>query len=461
MKYPLNITAYTVLAAFLAVIAAGSVSAQDSPADFASQVPITLSGQGPWYRVDLPLAIQLGARRADLGDLRVFDANGQVQAYSLSKVQVQAQTQSNAVATPVKWFALYSAADAANSAPIVSVQRNAGGTVVEVRPQDQIDAGEEVLRGWLLDTSTIKGPLQQLTLDWDAQRQGFQRFTIEASDDLQHWQSWGEGQVARLSFSDELVEQRDITLPGKCARYVRLLWISPHNAPMLTAAQLMSANPEHPEQPLEWSQPLAGTTSKPGEYTWQLPASLAVERIKLDISQANSLAPITLAGRIDNSTPWQGLGSGVLYRLTQNAQEMVQDEMPLSGRVVQQLKIDVDERGGGLGSVAPSLRVAVRSKQLVFLAKGTGPFTLAIGSSSAESAALPLSTLIPDYTPQTMASLGSGQLASTPVILPSPPVQLATGTDWKRIGMWSVLLLGVVFLGWMALTLLRAPPAKS
>jgi hypothetical protein len=33
--------------------------------------------------------------------------------------------------------------------------------------------------------------------------------------------------------------------------------------------------------------------------------------------------------------------------------------------------------------------------------------------------------------------------------------------DWKRIGLWALLVLGVIFLGWMALSTLRATPPKS
>ncbi|MFP3427736.1 DUF3999 family protein, partial [Pseudoalteromonas sp. SIMBA_162] len=82
----------------------------------------------------------------------------------------------------------YSSADAADSPPSVRVQSTTNGTLVEVQPSTQLEAGEEVLRGWLLDASAIKAPLQQLVLDWTSERDGFQRFSIEASDDLQHWQ---------------------------------------------------------------------------------------------------------------------------------------------------------------------------------------------------------------------------------------------------------------------------------
>jgi len=32
------------------------------------------------------------------------------------------------------------------------------------------------------------------------------------------------------------------------------------------------------------------------------------------------------------------------------------------------------------------------------------------------------------------------------------------GTDWKKLGLWAVLLLGVAALGAMAYSLLRKPP---
>jgi len=460
LSHPLTVTNALFGTALCALLfAATSASAQDTPADFATQVPLTLSGEGPWFRIELPLTLQLGSRQADLGDVRVFDAAGQPQAYALTQNQVQRRE--NQTPIPVKWFALYNTVDAGDTVPVVRVERTASGTLVEVQPQGEIEAGEEVLRGWLLDTSAIKAPLEQLILDWSSEREGFQRFSIEASDDLQHWQSWGEGQVARLSFADERIEQREVALPGQTAHYLRLLWKEPHSAPVLSSAQLLSASPDSLPLPLVWSQPLAGSTTRPGEYSWQLPNELAVERIKIDISQPNSLAPVTLAGRSDANGPWQSLGEGLLYRLTQNGQDVLQDELQLSGRTVQQLKLEVDERGGGLGTTAPQLRVAVRATQLVFLAKGAGPYALGIGNTKVKAANLPLRTLIPGYTSQGLASLGTAQLATAAVVAASPlPVTIA-GPDWKRIGLWSLLMLGVVFLGWMALSLLRTPSTKT
>ena len=341
------------------------------------------------------------------------------------------------------------------------MQSNTNGTLIEVQPSSQLEAGEEELRGWLLDASRIKAPLQQLILDWTSDRDGFQRFSIEASDDLQHWQSWGEGQVARLTFADERVEQHEVGLPGQSARYLRLLWSSPQSAPVLTSAQLESTNPRTLPLPLVWSQPLAGTSVKAGEYIWQLPMGLNAQRLQIELNQPNSLAPVTLSGRRETSLPWQTLTSGLLYRLTQNGQDVVQNELQLSGQTVQQLKLTVDERGGGLGAEAPTIRFAVRSTQLVFLARGAGPYTLALGSATVKAASLPLSTLIPDYSAAKLAALGKATVEGGVVVTPAATVPTGADTNWKKFGLWAVLLLSVLFLGAMAFSLLRKPPVKS
>lgn len=432
-----------------------SVWAQETPADFTTHVPLTVSGSGPWYRLELPLAVQLNARQADLGDVRVFNAAGEPQAYALSRQTAQ-RTESRTV-TDVKWFPLY-AADTQQALPDVVMKATTAGTLVEIKPSTAPKPGKQVLRGWVLDVSAIKAPLQQLSLDWSREQEGFQRFSIEASDDLQHWQAWGDGQVARLSFADERVEQHDVSLPGQSARYLRLVWQG-QAAPLLTSAKLESATSSSLPMPLVWSQAFPGERLKAGEYSWQLPTGLNVERLQVELKQPNTLAPVTLSGRSDVKQTWQPLSNGLLYRLSQNGKDVVQDQLQLPGQTLVQLKMQVDERGGGLGVEAPALRVAVRATQLVFLARGEPPFTLALGNASVKGANLPLSTLIPDYRAERLKTLGQATLAGEIAVKPPAIAALPdTGPDWKKLGLWAVLLLGVAALGAMAYSLLRKPP---
>ncbi len=148
--------------------------AQEVPADFRTQAPLTLTGEGPWYRLELPMALHLAAQFADLRDARVFNAEGQAQAYALTLGR--ASQRENIQQTAVKWFPLRGPKDAPLDASGIRVQRSTSGTLVEVTAPAGAASAEEQLRGWLLDASAIEAPLEKLQLNWSGDAEGFAQF---------------------------------------------------------------------------------------------------------------------------------------------------------------------------------------------------------------------------------------------------------------------------------------------
>ncbi|MFI9656547.1 hypothetical protein PA6761_01268 [Pseudomonas aeruginosa] len=197
------------------------LSAKESAEGFSRQVALSLQGEGPWYRLSIPMSVQLSAAHADLRDLRVFDAEGEALPYALvAGSERQASTPHEA---EVRLFPLRGTSAADATQPNLRVQRNTSGTIVEVLPENAGPAAE-TLRGWLIDASAVTFPLERLRLDWSSPEEGFQRFSVEASDDLEHWQAWGDGQIARLTFNGERIDVSEVKLPGRQARYLRLAW---------------------------------------------------------------------------------------------------------------------------------------------------------------------------------------------------------------------------------------------
>jgi hypothetical protein len=170
------------------------------------------------------------------------------------------------------------------------------------------------------------------------------------------------------------------------------------------------------------------------------------------------LLPVTLQSRIDSKQKWQPLSRGLLYRVKRQDKELLQDELDLAGRSpIKELKLTIDPRGGGLGGQVPILQFGIRSTELVFLARGEQPYILAVGKRDARSAQLPLATLMPGLQDENIDQLPQAKLTWTDAETirmtqsPAKPSQW----DWKRIGLWSVLLLGVGLLVLMAWRLLR------
>ncbi|MBH9399244.1 DUF3999 domain-containing protein [Pseudomonas aeruginosa] len=445
---------------------AGPSSAKEAPEDFSHLVPLALQGEGPWYRLSVPMSVQLAAAHADLRDLRVFDGEGAALPYALvAGSERQASTPHQA---EVRLFPLRgsSASDAAQ--PNLRVQRNTSGTIVEVLPASTEPAGE-TLRGWLVDASAVKFPLERLQLDWNSPEEGFQRFSVEASDDLERWQAWGDGQIARLTFNGERIDVSEVRLPARQARYLRLLWPADAPAVELRSARVHGSTRTTEPAPMRWSEPLPGRQEKDGEYRWQLPLALPVQRVRVSLeqAQAHTIAPVELSGRghaekasSRREIAWNSLARGVLYRLPIDGRSVQENELELPGWPVRELRLRVDPRGTGLGAAAPGLSVGLPASELVFLVRGSPPYRLAYGKAAAQSAALPLGVLIPGYTESKRGTLGSASLAAAREVA-APVAVPEAGTDWKKIGLWAVLLLGVGLLVIMAMSLLRSPPNRS
>lgn len=450
----------------LLLVLATPVLAVEKAEDFAWQATLQTPGAGPWFQLDLPLPALLAARHSDLRDLRVQNAQGQFLAYSL--VQPVAEYRQAEQSHGVRWFPLQAEQATTGLPPGLRIESSSTGTLVEVQPATPSGSQPLPRQGWLLDASAIQAPLVRLSLDWDG-AEGFQRFAVESSDDLQHWQAVGDYQVARLSFAGDRIEQREIKLPALRSRYLRLLWRSPAVAPELSAVQLVSVQEGYAEPPLLWSEPLPAQPLDAQSYQWQLPRALPIQALRLPLSDANSLVPVRVQGRVDTTQPWAVVAQGVLYRLPQQGRnvrehdgqenERREEELRLPGWPLSELRVQVDARGGGFSS-APQLQYALSGQRLVFLARGEGPYRLLLGNAKAAPVELPLTTLMPGYSSEQLRELPKATLLlpaapAAPEQVPSGAASSEAQADWQRLALWAVLLAGVLLLGLMAYSLLR------
>ncbi len=461
-----------VLAGLAMSAAAPPATPSDTPADYRAVAPLTLRGEGPWVRLELPMAVYFAAKYADLRDLRVFNADGEALPYSLTEGSGHdAQVRREAV---LHLFPLRGPADAA-SEPVLRVQRGANGTIVELRDVAPTVDGE-VLRGWLLDASATDFSLDQLELEWSGGPEGFHHFELSASDDLVRWRPWGAGQIARLVFRGQQIDQHTVALPGQYAHYLRLLWRAPGSAPELATARVHGTRRTTGPAPLVWSDPLVGgplaareLTSRPSgpEFTWTLPLALPLERARITLLEPDTLAPVVLLGRADPSRPWTTLARDVLHRVSVGGEQKLQEELALPSTPVRELKLQVDPRGVGLGGEPPPLSVAVRAGRVVFFARGQAPYMLAVGRDHTGAASLPLSALIPGYDPRQppkmgIAELGGALRAVARAQPAAPAAPVGEPFAWRQVGLWGVLVVAVLVLIVMAISTVRSlPPPKS
>jgi Protein of unknown function (DUF3999) len=440
-------------ALLLAIVSAacGSALAADlRPQDFAYGMPIEGPNAGTAYRFTVPVEVFTKVAHEDLRDIRVFNAAGEVVPYELRQAPPKSTARPQGAALPL--FPLH--ADARASLNGVRVTIHSEGAAVDLQtgaaPPDP-----HVITSYVLDAREIAAPLSGLQLHWP---EGAAEFSgavrIESSDDLGSWHvvKANAPVIHLLTGGAELI-QSALEFPSTRARFWRLTWVGKTAPFELTAvtAQLAVDEPVAPQSAVTVSG--SPVKEREGELSFDLGAKLPVMQVDLILPQANSVLKVELLSRPRATDVWRPVGQSEFYRVSSDSSEHHNDPI--------RIPADYDRfwLARRIPPTAPigvvQLWVAWDAMDVVFLAQGAGPFTLAYGSGSAGPASVTLDPLVKGVT-VAQAETGPSYVLGGAERLRPPPRTL----PWRMTVLWAALGLGVVLLAWMAYRLSKELGAR-
>ncbi len=454
-------------AAFAATALAAPAAPAVTPEQFRHRTGILMDGPGPYHQVALPLPVYLGVTQAGLGDLRVFNGKGEAVPHALLRSSASTVSSSDEVSLPL--FPVTAPAGHPGAAEnfAVDVRRGADGTLVSIRETPSVRTGTSQ-RGVVVDASKVKDGIRSLRLEVGPTATPFHAYSVETSDDLQQWRPLAyDAQFVRLEHDGQRVQNDTVEWSDDAGKYLRILWRDPHTAPAIQAVAARVVRTQTSRAPMVWSEPLAGAAAGQHAYEYALPGRLPLEQLRINLPQANTLAPLQIqqyvrdADRHRERGHWQTMAQAVVFRLQSPQGEVRSPDIALQSAPLERLRLTVDARGGGIGGEAPTLQVGFVPHLLVFLPRGEGPFTLAWGAEGVTDAALPLATLMPGYVTER-------QLAASPAALQAiaaPPAAAAAASPvaaapeapqgLPKLALWGILVAGVLVLGGMVMLLLR------
>ena len=388
----------------------------------------------------------------------MFNGSGEAVPHTVQPLASRTVLEKNARRLP--YFPLYSESGVLPEGLSLRVKTSATGTILELdsQPQASYDAARQ-LSAYLIDASVQREPLQALQLDWQSGAESYSAaVTLAASDDLIRWRTLvAKAPLAALRFQGQVLEQRRIEFVATKAKYLRLTWPEQQPPPQITAIEATSAvrAQQITRDELTRSSANVSVEQPAGAYDFDLGARLPVDRLQASLPQQNTLAKARWLSRNTANETWQAVTSTVLYRLHTAGGELRNTALTIAARKHRYWRLQVDQAGGGLGSGKPQLQVAWIPDQLIFIARGDGPFTLAYGAAGVAAADLPIDRLLSDYR-------DGGELDAKLITLDEPrtlggeqKLQLPVVWPWKTYALWAVLVIAVVLLGWMANRLLR------
>jgi hypothetical protein len=427
--------------------------AAERPQDFAYAIAIQADAQDALYQVEIPAAVYRGVTRADLGDLRVFNAQGEIVPHAFKPRATGSAEKAAAIELPL--FPLYAESGVEVEGMDVRIQKRADGTIVNIVSHGKNVAAQRKLRGYVLDASGLAKPLQALSFDWTSAGEGFAgKVRIEGSDDLARWNVLvPDAPLVSLEFGGHSLQQKRVELRAQKHKYLRVSW--PQNQKPL---ELVSVRAEPAASIVEaqrvwqaFAAPSAG--GKTGEYEYDLGGHFPFDRARVELPQVNTLAQLQMLSRSKPDENWRPVTNATVYRLRREGEDLKSPDIVASGRGERYWLLRVDQKGGGIGAGVPVLNIGWVPQQLVFTARGAGPFQLAYGNREAKAVAYPIDSLIPGYKTETELRVKPAKLGE-PVTLAGVS-RLREPVDYRKWALWASLVLGVAVLGWMAYRLSR------
>ncbi len=447
------------LAALVAALVAGDCPAQPAdapPADaYAWGFPLELKGEASFYTVELPLLVNRSVADSELRDAGVLNGAGLPvpRVFQLAKDTVSESEQRTALTA----LPLYEQADDSPEELRLRLERSGEQTLLEPNAGENAgDESAERLSAYLLDTRNLERWPDAIDLSWPEDLQGFiGRVTIEGSNDLQDWRRVGGGAVADLRQGGTHVLQNRITLDAGKRAYLRLRWAELPDDWRLTRSVAISSDDSRSSArrftPIESS----GRDEDDGGYLFDVGGAPTVDRLRLVLPQANTIVRARIFYWQERRQRWVQAAVGPHYRLGRGEASVTSPSDSISRVRARKFKVLIERGNPG---AAPALELGWRPDRLTFLAQGDPPFVLVTGRSNDLPDQFPLERLFGDRAIVKLAEKGptaTARLGERYALGGSTNLAPAELISWRRWGLWSALVVGVLLVVWMAVRVLR------
>ena len=138
----------------LVLLTYGSAVAAERPEDFAYGMPIRASAQDALHEIEIPAAVYRDVTRSDLGDIRVFNGQGEEVPHALRPRAVTSTDTTPAVSLPV--FPLSGEASDKLEDLSVRIEKRSDGTIVSIRGQSQSRRGQRQTAGLFVGRQRVE-----------------------------------------------------------------------------------------------------------------------------------------------------------------------------------------------------------------------------------------------------------------------------------------------------------------
>jgi hypothetical protein len=321
------------------------------------------------------------------------------------------------------------------------------------------------INGYLLDLSNVQQAASELEFFWK-QKIDSSVFTvsIQQSNDLVRWRTFvNRATLADLQFGGQQVERRIVHLPRKPDKYLKLTW-QESSLPLRLTGVTSISRPIEARREYRWVSLYNGTHKAADdklmvdfETSYQLPTS----SVQIRFPETNSIARLSIQSRHNSEKRWKNRCEQVFHNLSFEGEIIRNEPCNFRPTADTQWRVVVKHDGAGLGSGKKmvTLQLGWQPSELLFIGRGTPPYLLAFGSgklaqldrTSHDGMLIKAINVESSAKVVGQAAVGKKITLGGDLALQAP----AEPTPWKKWLLWTVLILGVGLLAFMARSLTK------
>lgn len=282
------------------------------------------------------------------------------------------------------------------------------------------------------------------------------RVMVDGGNDLQKWNLVGSAVVAYLREDAASIEQRRIRLRRGDFEFLRIRWEGlPENWRL---SQVMGVYADGTADAARKFVTLESTGVDPddGGRIFILGGAPMVDQVRVVLPVPNTVISASIFYWAERREQWITAGHGSYHHIIRNNNAVMSEPLTIKKTRTSQLKVVVTR---GPADVDLQMEVGWWPDKLLFLAQGQPPFTLAAGSADDETNQFPQHRIYGDRSLAALAESNGGVVAASlgpRYQLGGPGRLVATRSiNWRTLLLWFGLVMGVVFVGFMASKTIR------
>jgi len=328
----------------------------------------------------------------------------------------------------------------------------------EVKSKQDHAKGKRIV-GYLLDLGKKRSQRTTLTFQLsDVKETRFMKMDIDQSSNLKRWRRISNAEVlAQLVYEDVIASQNKIFIRSTPSRYLRLT-IKDNRIPF----KIISAQQDYTEKSSSKPDWTVWTKTKQmvfdekqQAYILALSPAISYQDLKIEMPKAPAIISASLSNKVIGQKNWKTISELSFININDKNHKILENITPLRHvRYSNQLKFSIRYATPKLNQQPLRVALSYLPQNLTFYASGNTPYKIRLSHSKNQMSTSNNAQLLSKIQTQIRSPIGYAKLGDSQMVEIDEP-SVVKKTNWNKIGLWIVLISGVIMMAWMAKNLLK------